>query len=201
MTFRDLILATLTSFLCSACAGEDSSDPEEGGSTSSGEASAEEGTSGGDDAEDSTGTDAPPEGQVRGTIVWLDGTQTDVELEATHRRFEFGDVVQHSCGGQEIGVGYALSVTWRAETTAGTHAVSSTAGPTILAAWPMVDGDGIRATQPGMGEVTFDRVGVEVGDVVEGTAHAVLTPEADDPDDRVREIVDIEFQCVVSEDG
>ncbi|MBV1862105.1 MAG: hypothetical protein KUG77_27040, partial [Nannocystaceae bacterium] len=113
----------------------------------------------------------------------------------------FGDVVQHSCEGSDVAAGLSLGVTWRDDTTVGTHAPSLADGPGFIAAWSQVDGSGIRATLPSAGELTFESIGIDAGIVVEGTATARLHPDADDPDDRVSEIVEIEFRCVVSDDG
>ncbi len=137
---------------------------------------------------------------IRGTFVFVDGTEADLDVSASYRRFEFGETVQYSCEGSDLATGLSLGVTWRDETGVGTHAASFSDGPGFIAAWPQADGSGIRATLPSGGEVTFARVGTQAGDVVEGTARAVLMPEADDPDDRVSEIVEIEFSCLVVED-
>ena len=39
---------------------------------------------------------------------------------------------------------------------------------------------------------------VEPGDVVSGTATAILVPDASDPDARVEQVVDIAFRCTVT---
>lgn len=153
-------------------------------------------TTGPDD--DATGTPSG-DGSIRGVFLFVDGSNAELDVDADYERNAFGDVVQHTCGGSDLDRRLSLGISWRDDTTAGTHVPSLSDGPGFLAAWESADGEGIRATLPSGGEITFDEVGHEPGDVVSGTAHAVLSPEEDDPDDRVSEIVDIEFSCVVTE--
>ncbi len=190
-------IASVLSFSCgllSGCSDDAAFDDVTDGSTGL----AEDGTPSGDSSS-SSGVEGPGEGAIEGRILWIDGTQTELDLDASYERFDLGDRVQHQCGGTELAEGLTLGILWYEGTTAGTYPISLADGPMVLAAWPQVDGSGVRATLPGQGEVTFARLGTEPGDVIEGTASAVLTPEDDDPDDRVREIVDIAFHCVVPE--
>ncbi len=153
------------------------------------------------EGEDPGGPEAGNDGSIRGTFVFLDGTEAELDVSARYSRFEIGDIVQHSCEGSDVAAGLSLGVTWRDETTIGTHPPSLENGPGFIAAWSQVDGTGIRATLPSDGDLTFESVGIEPGEVTEGIARAVLHPEADDPDDRVSEIIEIEFRCLVSDDG
>lgn len=146
------------------------------------------------DPTDATGE----EGSIRGTFVFVNGSETRLDVEATYEHSAFGDVVQHSCGGTDLDQRLTLGISWRDGTSPGTFAPSLSDGPGFIAAWESADGEGIRATLPSGGEIVFDAVGDQPGDVVYGTAHAVLSPEGDDPDDRVSEIVSIEFRCVVA---
>lgn len=156
---------------------------------------------GGEGDPDLGGPAAIGDDSIRGTFVFRDGTAAYLDAAASYRRFEFGDTVQHTCEGVDLEAGLSLAVTWRGNTAVGTHAVSLADGPGFVAAWPQVDGSGLRATLPSGGELSFTSLGREVGDVVEGTARALLHPEADDPDDRVVEISEIEFHCVVHDVG
>lgn len=169
-----------------------------GGSEDPGEAGSGDGSGTGDPGS-SGGATTMGEGSIRGTFVFRDGTEVELDVSASHRRFEIGEVVQHSCEGSDLGAGVSLAVTWRDDTAAGTHMPSLSDGPGFLAAWPLIEGGGVRATLPSGGEMTFERIGTTPGDVVEGTAHAVLRPEPDDPDDRVSEITDIAFRCDVTD--
>lgn len=156
---------------------------------------------GGSGEQDSGGSESTGDSSIRGTFVFRDGTEQDLDVSANYRSYDFGEVVQYGCEGSDVDAGLSLGVTWRNETAIGTHMPSLSDGPGFVAAWRSADGEGIRATLPSGGELTFESVGTEPGDVVQGTAHALLHPEADDPDDRVSEIVEIEFRCVVSDAG
>lgn len=187
----------LSLFLAATACSDDAGGSEDAEETGSGEGSgASDGTG---DPGSSGGAATMGEGSIRGTFVFRDGTEVELDVSASHRRFEIGEVVQHSCEGSDLGAGVSLAVTWRDDTAAGTHAPSLTDGPGFLAAWPLSEGGGVRATLPSGGEMTFERIGTTPGDVVEGTAHAVLRPEPDDPDDRVSEITDIAFRCDVTD--
>lgn len=135
---------------------------------------------------------------VRGTFVWIDGSETNFERRASYSRFSFGDDVQHSCLADDLGNRLSLGVSWTDDTEPGTIEVSAM-GPYVAASWPHVDGQSIRATIPSQGAITFDSVGTQDGDIVSGSADVMLQPEADDPNDRVSQIVAIEFRCTVTE--
>lgn len=180
-------------FVAAACGDEGSGDSFEG--------STGQNASDGDEASESSGgsmgaADAA-EGTILATFVWIDGAESEVELEATHEVLSSG--TQHACGGSDFDEGVSVAVTWRAETTAGTHAISLLDGPGVMLSWPSADGESIRATLASQGEVTFEALGVDVGEVVSGTASVVLSPDPDDADDRVAEVHDIAFHCVISE--
>ena len=182
---RPLSLCVLFTVLAAGC-GDDASDPV--GDDTDAPATA--------DAADATTTPSS-DSLVRGTFRFIDGSRAELDVDAMYERSAFGDVVQHTCSGTDLERRLSLGVSWRDDTTPGTYAPSLSDGPGFLAAWESADGEGIRATLPSGGEITFDEVGSEPGDVVSGTAHAVLSPDPDDPDDRVSEIVDIEFRCIV----
>lgn len=159
------------------------------------------GTSGDDGGAEGGGglSEGGEDGEIRGTFVFLDGTETDFERGATYAVYDNSERMQFSCEAQDPETRLTLGLTWFGGTTVGTHEISLLDGPFLIAGWPSADGTGYRATAPGSGEVTFDSVGDEPGDVISGSATAVLMPEADDPDDLVEQIVEIEFSCEVPE--
>ncbi len=189
---RPLLIGFLVSVSLAGCS-DDASDPV-------GDDTDASTTTGGSDDDDATGTPSG-DGSIRGSFLFVDGSQAALDVDANYERNAFGDVVQHTCSGSDLDRRLSLGISWRDDTTAGTHIPSLSDGPGFLAAWESADGEGIRATLPSGGEITFDEVGHEPGDVVSGTAHAMLSPDQDDPDDRVSEIVDIEFECVVTAEG
>lgn len=183
--------ALCTFLVAPGCAGEENSED--------GVEAGTEGETGASESQDSGGPEAIGDDSIRGTFVFRDGSEAELNVAATYRRFEFGGVVQHNCEGSDVEAGLSLGITWREDTAVGMYAVSLADGPGFIAAWPQVDGSGIRATLPSDGELNFESIGMETGDVVAGTARALLHPEADDPDDRVLEISEIEFRCTVRE--
>jgi len=164
---------------------------------SSDDGGTETGTPGGEGSGSSVAAD---DNFMRGTFVFRDGSEMDLDVPAHYRRSEFGDAVQHSCEGSDAETGLILGVSWRDGTTVGTHTPSLADGPGFFAAWNQAEGGGVRATLPSAGELSFVSVGIQPGDLGEGTARALLYPDDDDPNDLVSEIVEIEFRCMVEED-
>ena len=183
MTLRSSFLMVF--LVLQGCSDDVGADEAESGSSSTGS-----------DIDDATTSGAPlSDTRIRGTFVWVDDDAETLAFEASYDLLELTATPRHTCGGDDA-MGFSLGVSWNPDTLAGTHDLQDLSGPQLLVAWPTADG-GLRATFPVQGSVTFDRIGFEPGDIVEGTAHATLTPDPADPDARLEELTDVSFRCVI----
>lgn len=168
--------------------GDDTMSDASGGSTSSDQATS---------AGDPSGDPSKASGRISATFVFIDGTEIEFDAPAVFRSNTIVDTVQLSCDASDPESGLSLGVTWREETTAGSHMGSLTDGPFLVAAWPQIDGTGTQATAPGESTIVFDQVGTMTGDMVEGTAEATLMPDPSEPNERLQALVDVAFSCEV----
>lgn len=189
MTFRAWTLLVL--FLSPAGCSDDSGevDPDAAATTGLG------GTTGmpdgaGSEAStfESSGDAATAESTIRGTFVWVDGSEETLEFDAAYELLELSSSSRHSCGGD--GDGYSLGVSWVEGSQPGTYDLQDLSGPQLLVAWPTEDGS-IRATYGTQGELTFTRL----SDEVEGTASVTFSPDPSDPNDRAQTLKDVAFRC------
>lgn len=137
-----------------------------------------------------------PDGTIRGTLLWADGSETELELAATHWRLPIEGATEHTCSGEDS-EGFALSVSWTESTPVGTSSLSLGESPSVLVGWPVDDSSLMAGASPREGKIVFDAVGTDPGDEVAGTASVSL--HSDPLGEGVDRVVDISFSCIVSE--
>ncbi len=181
MHLRCVLFWALAATVGSGCAEADS-DPVDSG----------RGSSGG-----SSDSGSLASGRIEGTFVFVDGTEVDFDRPAIFRTQEILGTTQSFCEATDSEARLSLAVVWPTGTTAGPYALSLGDGPYLIAAWPHAEGSGVRATSPQEGNIMFTELGDASGDLIRGSADATLMPDPRDPDERVQEIVDVRFSCVV----